>query len=148
MLKYELTHPEILAALARAGHGAKVLIADGDYPASTTSGRNAIQVQLKLSAGTVTCSQVLRALVKAVPIESAVLMDYPKSGKYALSRDPAVWDEFQHLMREADVDVEFTRLERFKFYEAAAGDDVALSIVTGDLRPYANLLLTIGCVSG
>ena len=35
MLKTRLLHPEILNALARAGHGSRVLIADGNYPFAT-----------------------------------------------------------------------------------------------------------------
>lgn len=37
MIKYKLTHPEILEALASAGHGSQVLIADGNYPFATGS---------------------------------------------------------------------------------------------------------------
>ena len=33
MLKHTLIHPEISEVLARAGHHAKVLLADGNYPA-------------------------------------------------------------------------------------------------------------------
>jgi RbsD / FucU transport protein family. len=36
MLKTRLLHPEILAALGEAGHGAQVLIADGNYPSRPT----------------------------------------------------------------------------------------------------------------
>ena len=49
MLKNRLLHPDILAALGRAGHGSKVLIADGNYPFSTTLGPNAMLVSLNLS---------------------------------------------------------------------------------------------------
>lgn len=35
-------------------------------------------------------------------------------------------------------------LDRFAFCEAARGPDLALAIVTGDVRTYANLLLAIG----
>lgn len=41
MLPTELPHPEILQALAGAGHGALVLIADGHYPASAATGDRA-----------------------------------------------------------------------------------------------------------
>ncbi len=34
MLKTQLLHPEILATLGGAGHGSKVLIADGNFRAS------------------------------------------------------------------------------------------------------------------
>jgi L-fucose mutarotase len=37
MLQYKLIHPQILAALAAAGHGSTVLIADGNYPFSTAA---------------------------------------------------------------------------------------------------------------
>ena len=43
--------------------------------------------------------------------------------------------------------IELERLERFPFYDAARGPDVALAIATGEQRLYANLLLTIGVVS-
>jgi len=39
MLKTQLLHPDILAIIARAGHHGKILIADGNYPASSTLGR-------------------------------------------------------------------------------------------------------------
>ena len=42
MLKTTLLHPEILNALAGAGHGAQVLIADGNYPASTGGNPRAV----------------------------------------------------------------------------------------------------------
>ena len=35
MLRYQLLHPEILAALGGAGHGSQILIADGNYPFET-----------------------------------------------------------------------------------------------------------------
>ena len=71
MLKHRLIHPEINAVLGRAGHHAKVLIADGNYPASTAKGPNAKLVSLNLAPGIVTCTQVLEALLSAVPIERA-----------------------------------------------------------------------------
>jgi L-fucose mutarotase len=37
MLKTRLLQPQILAALGEAGHGARVLIADGNYPLATQS---------------------------------------------------------------------------------------------------------------
>ena len=54
MLKHTLIHPEINAILGRAGHHSKILIADGNYPASTKRGPNASLVCLNLSPGLVT----------------------------------------------------------------------------------------------
>ena len=38
MLKSELIHPKISEVLAKAGHSSKILIADGNYPASSAMG--------------------------------------------------------------------------------------------------------------
>ena len=62
MLRHQLIHPELNAILARAGHHAKILIADGNYPASTKWGPNARLVSLNLSPGVITCAQALRAM--------------------------------------------------------------------------------------
>jgi L-fucose mutarotase len=136
MLRYRLTHPEILAALASAGHGSRVLIADGHYPFVTASGPNATHVFLNLAPGLVSVPQVLELLVDAVPIESAAVMHPPKD-----QESPEIFAEFTRLLgNEVPVD----ELDRFKFYDAARSEDVALVIATGELRTYANILLTLG----
>ena len=80
MLKGQLIHPEILEVLGRAGHGSKVLIADGNYPFLTKLGSRARLVNVNLSPGLVDCVQVLRALVSAIPIEDAAVMQYATTG--------------------------------------------------------------------
>ena len=141
MLKGRLLHPEILGALGRAGHGAKVLIADGNYPFSTKRGRNADLVQLNLAPGVISCSQILDVLASAMPIEAAVVMD---PGERA--PQPEIWSDFASILAGAAAGVELERLDRFAFYEAASDDDVALTIASGEQRIFANLLLTIGVV--
>lgn len=146
MLKSQLLHPQISAALARAGHSSKVLISDGNYPHWTKKGPNAEVVYLNLSPGIPTVTDVLKALVSAIPIEAAEVMDYARTGPYALKEDPAIWNEFRQILHDAKLDLELTKIERFKFYEAAGTPDVCLTIATGEQRIYANLLLTIGVV--
>jgi len=146
MLKGQLIHPQILEALGRAGHTSKVLIADGNYPFATTLGRHATLVNLNLSPGVVSCTQVLEALVRAMPIEAASTMAYATSGPYALDDDPEIWADFRSILDSASIDVSLEPIERFAFYEAAAGDDVVLTIATAEQRIYANVLLTIGVV--
>src|ERR1700710_585241 len=101
MLKSTLLHPQILSAIARAGHHGKVLIADGNYPASSTLGPNAELVSLQLSPGVPTCTQVLEGLVSALPIEEANAMAYETSGPYALHADPPVWEQYREVFRRA-----------------------------------------------
>lgn len=146
MLKMKLLHPDILAALARAGHGSVVLIADGNYPFSTTLGKNARLVNLNLSPGIVDSCQVLEALVSVIPIESAAVMDTMKSGPYAMKAEPPIWKEFRNILQKAGFENDLEKIERFEFYETVKSDNVALTIATGEKRIYANLLLTIGVV--
>jgi L-fucose mutarotase len=144
MLKYQLLHPQISAALARAGHSAKVLIADGNYPASSTLGPQAELVSLNLSPGIVNCTQVLDALAAAIPIEAAHTMAPETAGPHAMRHDPPIWNEFREIFRRQQTNVELQPVERFEFYRAVQSPAHVLTIQTADQRLFANLLLTIG----
>lgn len=137
MLKYRLTHPRILAALASAGHGSQVLIADGNYPFTTGSNPDATHVFLNLTPGTAPVDEVLALLVDAIPIEAAQVM-MPESG-----REPPIFESFERILPEG---VGLRPLGRLAFYNAARGCDVALVIATGEQRHYANMILTIGVI--
>jgi len=139
MLKTKLVHPELLYVLGKAGHGAKVLLADGDYPVSTTAGKNAEIVHLNLCAGVVNCTQILEVLFPTLLIENAEVMDVPKE-----QEEPEIWGTYQEMFSQNGYTFKLKKLERFKFYDEVAKDHTALIIQTGDLREYANLLLTIG----
>jgi len=146
MLKGKLIHPQILETLGRAGHGSRILIADGNYPASTTLGPQATLVSLNLTPGVVSCTQVLSSLLTAVPIEYATVMDYHRSGPYALKEPPSIWSEFSDILNKAGAPLELEPMERFAFYEATQQPNVCLTIATAEQRIYANLLLTIGVI--
>jgi L-fucose mutarotase len=135
MLLTELLHPEILAALASAGHGSRVLLADGHYPASTAVGRHARTVYLNLTPGLLDVSTVLDVLLRTVPIEAAAVMVPP-----AAEPEPEAIREYRGRLAFVPV----VDLDRFAFYAQARNDDLALAVVTADVRTYANLLLTIG----
>lgn len=144
MLKHQLLHPQINAVLGRAGHHAKVLIADGNYPASTTLGPQAELVSLNLSPGVVSCAQVLSALVTAVPIETANTMMYETTGPYALQSDPPVWEQYRAIFRDAGLELELEPIEKWDFYNAVKTPDHVLTIQTADQGLFANLLVSIG----
>jgi L-fucose mutarotase len=136
MLKYQLLHPEILQALGAAGHGAQVLIADGNYPFATRSHPNARRVYLNLAPGLLNVTDVLKVLADAIPIEAAQVM-VPDSGD-----EPAIFAEFRALLPG----IVLQPLGRFEFYDAARSPELALVIATGERRVYANIMLTIGVV--
>lgn len=144
MLNHTLLHPEITAILARAGHHSKVLIADGNYPASNTLGPNAQLVSLNLSPGVVSCTQVLATLIAALPIEGANTMGIPADDPYALQGDPPIWTEYRQMFAAAKSPVVLQPIPKWDFYDAVASRDHVLTIQTADQRLWANLLLTIG----
>jgi len=144
MLKTQLLHPEILSIIARGGHHSRILIADGNYPASSTMGPNAKLVSLQLMPGVPTVTQVLSAILATVPIERANTMDYERTGPYALTEDPPVWPEFRQAIRQAGLKLELEAIEKWEFYKAVNNSDHILTIQTADQQRFANLLLTIG----
>ncbi|MFA7236181.1 MAG: RbsD/FucU family protein [Phycisphaeraceae bacterium] len=147
MLKGTLIHPDILRVLGRCGHGSRILIADGNYPFATTLGPNTEMVSLNLSPGLVSGTDVLKALVTAIPVEAAAVMQTLKSGPYAMKGDPDIWADYLAILRGAGYAGELEQIERFKFYETAAQPNVAMTVATGEQRIYANLLLTVGVVT-
>ena len=144
MLKHQLIHPKINEVLGKAGHHGKVLIADGNYPASSTLGPHAELVSLNLAPGIVSCTQVLQALVSAMPFEQANTMMYQTTGPYALNSDPPVWEEYREGFRQASLDLQLEPVEKFAFYTAVNTTDHVLTIQTADQGLFANLLLSIG----
>lgn len=136
MLKTTLLHPGILSALGEAGHGAQILIADGNYPLLTRSAPTARRVYLNLAPGLVSATDVLRTLAEAIPIEDAHAM-LTDAGDEA-----PILAEFRSMLGGAELKTH----NKWDFYEMARGRDVALAIATGEQRTYANLLLTIGVV--
>ena len=144
MLKHQLIHPKINEILGLAGHYSTVLIADGNYPAFNTRGLRSELVSLNLAPGVVTCTEVLKALVTAIPVQTANTMQYRTSGPFALTEDPPVWNQYRAVLKNAAVEVELEPIEQFEFYKTVSQPEHVLTIQTGDQALYANLLLTIG----
>lgn len=136
MITGQLTHPRIISALAAAGHGATVLITDGHYSAATAVGPNAETVYLNLEADFPTVPQVLRAVLGTVRVEKLTRITPTGDATPCL-----VHAEIDDLMPEG-TETEF--VDRFGFYDLARSQNLALCVVTGDSRRFANALLTVG----
>lgn len=144
MLKHTLIHPQINAILGAAGHHSTVLIADGNYPASSKKGPNAQVISLNLSPGIVNCTQVLEAILSAVPVEAIHTMQYETTGPYALTADPPAWSQYRAAIKAAGLKLTLEPIEKWKFYEEVATPDHVLTIQTADQQRYANVLLHLG----
>ena len=144
MLKHQLIHPRINDILGRAGHHSKILIADGNYPASTKKGANAELVCLNLSPGVVTVAQALRAVLSAVPVDHIETMGIPPDDSYAQKGEPPVWNEFRQVVKESGLNLELQPILKWDFYKAVESTDHVLTIQTGDQSLWANVLITMG----
>ena len=145
MLKHQLIHPQINAVLGRAGHHSKILIADGNYPASTKRGPNAELVCLNLMPGVVTVAQVLEAILSAVVVDAVNTMGIPADDPYAQHGEPPVWADYRQVIKVAKLKLKLAPIQKWDFYEAVASADHVLTIQTGDQALWANVLLTMGC---
>ena len=145
MLKHQLVHPKINEILARAGHHSKVLIADGNYPASTKRGPNAELVSLNLSPGVVTCAQVLRAVLSAIVVDRLNTMGIPEDDSYAQKGEPPVWKEYREVIKAGRHKLKLEPILKWEFYKEVESPDHVLTIQTADQALWANILLTMGC---
>ena len=136
MLQTALTHPALLHALGKLGHGGMVLIADGNFPFDTHTNPAAEKVYLNLRRGLVTATDVLEPLAASIPVEAAYVMQ-PADGS-----DAPIFAEFAAMLPGQTLE----RVERFAFYDLARQPQVGLVIATGEARIYANIMLTIGVV--
>ncbi|GAA1967184.1 RbsD/FucU domain-containing protein [Catenulispora subtropica] len=137
MLRYPLIHPPLLEVLAAAGHGSRILIADGNYAHRANSHARARVIHLNLRPGLVTVDQVLEVLADAVPIEEAAMMQ-PDDGS-VLTLDT---DYRKHLAAETPLRM----LAREQFYRACLDPLLDATVATGDQRHFANILLTVGAL--
>lgn len=135
MLTTPLIHPPLLEALAKAGHGSKILIADGNYPFATATGPNTTTVWLNVSPGLLTVDQVLGVLTQVLTFEA---------GHTMRDESDRIAPPHAGYQRAIGPNLAIESTSRFDFYDLARGEDLAVLIATGDQRRCANLLLTVG----
>ncbi len=137
MIKTTLQHPQIFRAIASAGHGSKILIADGNFPSTHKNNRGCEVVYLNLAPGLVSSTDVLGVLREIIAIETVTMMAVEAGNPVAIQR------AFIDLIG-SDIPVKYR--SRFDFYSDVHGDDTVLIIVTGEQRRYGNILLEVGTI--
>lgn len=137
MLKYQLIHPPLLAALASSGHGDQVLLADSNFPVVGKCPPQAEIIYLNLAPGVLSVTGVLKVLLDAANFESAAVMIMDTG------QEAPIVTEFRSLLPAG---TKFDLLGRQEFYQAVSSPKTTVIIATGEQRLYANLLLTVGVV--
>ncbi|WP_170785552.1 RbsD/FucU family protein [Ruegeria lacuscaerulensis] len=131
--------PDLLHTLRAMGHGDEIVIADANFP-GTSTGPDCIR------ADGSSASDVLRAVLSVMPLDNFV--SDPALTMQVVGDPDAVPDavaDFQRIINEtADNPADVQGLERFAFYDRAA---TAYAIVqTGERRLYGNIILKKGVI--
>jgi L-fucose mutarotase len=130
----KIISPSLLKILCEMGHGDEIVIADGNFPAAANA-RNLIRMDGH------NVSDVLKAILELFPLDNqdshfACVMET------ADSSEPPIWDIFSEILKEKSYRTDFTKIERFEFYNRA--QKAYCIIATTEPALYANIILKKG----
>lgn len=132
-----LLSPDLLAMLARMGHGDEIVLADAHFPGETMG-------QRVLRADGLRIPDLLDAILPLFELdayaEDPVAMMAPVPGD---ALDPAVEQAYRAAIdRHAPQTPPIARIERFAFYERAR--QAFCVVMTGETAKYGNIILKKG----
>lgn len=135
-----LLSPDLLALLARMGHGDELVLADANFPAEALA-RRLVRADGHAAPALLEAVLTLLPLDTFVEAPAAVMQRVDEPGAPA-----PVWVVYERLLAEAHGGpVALEQVERFAFYERA---QCAFGIVaTGETALYGNLILKKGVIA-
>ena len=138
----QILSPELLMVLCEMGHGDRIVIADGNFPAESV-GKDSIVIRCDGHG----VPEILDAILKLFPLDTNVekpvnLMEVTPGDDV----ETPIWDTYKDLVAKYDERGEkaFGTIERFAFYDEAR--KAYAIIATGEKALYANIMLQKGCV--
>lgn len=134
--------PELLKVLCEMGHGDRLIIGDGNFPAQSM-GKDAIVIRMDGH----NVPELLDAILQVFPLDTYVekpvgLMEVVKGDTVATP----IWDTYQEIVLKYDdrgTDA-IGHIERFAFYEESR--KAYAIIATSETALYANVMLQKGVV--
>lgn len=125
---------ELLAILCDMGHGDEIVIADANFPASSTARR-----LIRLPG--ISATDVVTAVLSVFPLDDFV--ERPAAAMDAPGEHPAIYPEYESIIRKGEGrSIALQPMERFAFYDRAKAAYAV--IATGERRLYANIILRKG----
>ena len=94
----KILSPELLKVLCEMGHGDRIVIADGNFPAQSM-GKDGIVIRMD---GHGIC-EILEAVLKVFPLDTYV--EHPLNLMQVMEGDPVetpIWERYKELVKEAD----------------------------------------------
>lgn len=134
--------PELLKVLCEMGHGDRLVIADGNFPAQSV-GRDAVVIRCDGH----NVPELLEAILTLMPLDTYV--DKPVTLMDVVPGDPVdtpIWNEYEQIIARHDERGKRTigTIERFAFYEQARS--AYAIIATSERAQYANIMIQKGVV--
>lgn len=132
-----LISPELLAIMARMGHGDEIVLADAHFPGESVNSRIIRADGLKIA-------DLLDAIMPLFELDSYVdhplIMMAPVEGD---KLDPAVEQRYLASIRKTNPNVPpIERITRFDFYERSRKSFAV--VMTGETAKYGNIILKKG----
>ena len=134
--------PELLKVLCEMGHGDRIVIADGNFPAETV-GRGGVVVRCDGHG----VPELLEAVLTLFPLDRHV--EKPVTMMAITPGDPVktpIWEKYHEILAKADERGKETvrHVPRFDFY--AEAKEAYAVVATGEKALYANVMLQKGVV--
>lgn len=139
----KILSPMLLKVLCEMGHGDRLVIADGNFPAESM-GKDAVVIRMD-GLGV---PEILDAVLRVFPLDSYV--EKPFCLMEVMPGDPVetpIWEVYGQIEEkyESRGRQAIGQIERFAFYEEAK--KAYAIIATGETALYANILLQKGVVT-
>lgn len=138
----KIISPELLKILCEMGHGDRIVIGDGNFPAESMGAASYV---VRCDGHNV--PELLDAILKIMPLDTYV--EKPVSLMEKVPGDTVetpIWKTFEDIIKKYDKRGEnaIGHIERFAFYDEAK---TAYAIIaTGESALYANVMLQKGVV--
>lgn len=134
--------PELLKVLCEMGHGDRIVLSDGNFPAESM-GKDAVVIRCDGHG----VPELLDAILQVFPLDTYV--DKPVNLMEVMPGDDVetpIWDTYKEIVKKYDGRGEdaIGQIERFSFYKKAK--KVYAIIATGESALYANIMLQKGVV--
>ncbi|KAL7647310.1 UNVERIFIED_CONTAM: hypothetical protein RMT77_000905 [Armadillidium vulgare] len=139
--------PDLLYLLAASGHGDEIVLADINFPVKSTCKKGPVEYR----ADGIPIPPLLDAILQFMPLDAhdecpVVLMKVMQQDEAIEPSVKEMWNKYNAIIskhEERIVGIEY--LDRFGFYERA--NKAYAVIQTGEMAPYANIILKRGVIN-
>ena len=139
----EIISPALLKVLDEMGHGDRIVISDGNFPAESV-GKDAIVIRADGHGVPEMLDAVLRLMPLDIYVEKPVKLMAVVPGDRT---ETPIWEDYRRIIGKYDRRGQETieNIERFRFYDEAR--QAYCIIATGEKALYANIMLQKGVVT-